>query len=251
MVEASFALLLIVPFQAYPNQLELRCPMLRVEVRTESPSDLPQRSGAVLLDLHEIEVEIRDAPPNATPSKKARFSGLSGKTLQEVAAMSWRWGLVAHTGPMGKRSNLFYGTFTHLDAENKAKGILSIGALHHEADERLPPLIPRLYLRSSESTTSEQKTTTVEALIPFVGVDIGKPALDSLQLWADDLTQWMERALGDDRMPSDSRDASIIGSRYFVQRTASVVESEASGGLEQRSEFAIKLVVSEGVDVST
>ena len=144
-----------------------------------------------------------------------------------------------------------YGTYTHLDAESKARGIVSIGALHQEADEGLSPVIPRLYLRSSESTTSEQKTTTVEALIPFVGVDIGKAALDSLQLWADDVTQWMERAFGDDAMPTDSRDASIIGSRYFEQRTASVVESEASGKLEQRSEFAVKLVVSEGVDIST
>jgi len=86
----------------------------------------------------------------------------------------------------------------------------------------------------------------VEALIPFVGADIGKPALDSLQLWADDITQWMERALSDDGMSSYSRGTSIIGSRYFEQRTASVVESEVSGRPEQRSEFAIKLVVSEG-----
>lgn len=91
----------------------------------------------------------------------------------------------------------------------------------------------------------------MEALIPFVGVDIGKPALDTLQLWADDVTQWVERVLGDDRMPADSRDTSIIGSRYFEQRTASVVESEASGRPEQRSEFAIKLVVSEGTNIST
>lgn len=144
-----------------------------------------------------------------------------------------------------------YATFTHPGAESKARGILSIGAFHQEADEGPSPLIPRLYLRSSESTTSEPKTTTVEVLIPFVGVDIGKPALDSLQLWADDVTQWMERALGDDRAPADSRATSIIGSRYFEHRTASVVESEASGRQEQRSEFAIKLVVSEGVNVST
>ncbi len=144
-----------------------------------------------------------------------------------------------------------YGTFTHPDAGSKARGIVSIGPLHQEDDEGPSPLIPRIYLRSSESTTSEQQTTTVEALIPFVGVDIGKSALDSLQLWADDMTQWMERALGDDRMPADSRATSIIGSRYFEHRTASVVESEASGRPEQRSEFAIKLVVSEGVNIST
>jgi autophagy-related protein 2 len=89
----------------------------------------------------------------------------------------------------------------------------------------------------------------VEALIPFVGVDLGKPALDSLQLWADDITQWMERALGDDGMPTDSRDTSIIGSRYFEQRTASVVESEVSGRPERPSELAIKLIVSEGANI--
>ena len=88
-----------------PNQLELKCPMLRVEVRTESPPDLPQRSGAIVLDLHEIEVEIRDAPPNLTPSKKARFGGPSRKTLKEVAVVSWRSGLVAHTGPTGKHTD--------------------------------------------------------------------------------------------------------------------------------------------------
>src|SRR5258708_5534153 len=64
--------------------------MLRVEVRTESPPDLPQRSGAVVLDLHEIEVELRDSPPNPTPPKRARFPGPSGKTLQDIAATSLR-----------------------------------------------------------------------------------------------------------------------------------------------------------------
>ena len=106
MFEALLALSLIAPFQTRPNQLELRCPMLRVEVRTESPPDLPQRSGAIVLDLHEIEVEIRDSPLNPTTSKKARFPGPSGKALKEVAAMSWRWGFVAHTGPTGKHPNL-------------------------------------------------------------------------------------------------------------------------------------------------
>ena len=137
-------------------------------------------------------------------------------------------------------------TFAHLVAETKARGILSIRALQQDVSERALTSLPRLFLRSSESTTSEQKTTTVEALIPFVGIDIGKPALDSLQLWADDITQWMERALSDDGISAYSRDTSIIGSRFFEQRTASVVESEVSGRPEQRSEFAIKLVVSEG-----
>lgn len=139
-----------------------------------------------------------------------------------------------------------YSTFAHLKAETKARGILSIRALQQDVSERALTSLPRLFLRSSESTTSEQKTTTVEALIPFVGIDIGKPALDSLQLWADDITQWMERALSDDGISAYSRDTSIIGSRFFEQRTASVVESEVSGRPEQRSEFAIKLVVSEG-----
>lgn len=79
--------------------------MIRVEVRCESPPDLPQRSGAIVLDLHEIEVEIRDAPPNLTPSKKARFGGPNGKTLKDVATMSWQSGLVAHNGPTGKHIN--------------------------------------------------------------------------------------------------------------------------------------------------
>ena len=141
-----------------------------------------------------------------------------------------------------------YSTSSYLEAEIKARGILSIRASQQEVYEKPFPSLPRLFLRSSESTTLEQKTTTVEAFIPFIGVDIGKPALDSLQLWADDITQWMERALGDDGIPADSRDASIIGSRYFEQRTASVVESEVSGRREQRGEFAIKLVVSEGAE---
>ena len=90
----------------------------------------------------------------------------------------------------------------------------------------------------------------MEALIPSVKIDIGKPALDSLQLWADDITQWMERALGDAGIPANSRGTSIIGSRYFEQRTASVVESEVSGRPEQSSEFAVKVVVSEGANIS-
>jgi len=224
--------------------------MLRVEVRTESPLGLPQRSGAIVLDLHEIEVEIRDAPLDPTPPKKARFGGSGGKTLKEIATVSWRSGLLSHTGPAGEHPNLHYSTLIHVEAEIKAKGILSIRAFHQGANDGLSSSLPRLFLRSSESTAPEQKTTTMEVLIPFVGVDIGKPALDSLQLWADDITQRMERALSDDWIPTDSRGTSIIGSRYFERRTASVVESEVSGRTDQRSELAIKLVISEGANTS-
>jgi hypothetical protein len=76
--------------------------MLRVELRTESPPDLPQRSGAIVLDLHEIEVEIRGAPLNPTPSKTARVWGPSAKNLKEVASVSWQSGLIAYTGPTGR-----------------------------------------------------------------------------------------------------------------------------------------------------
>jgi len=107
-----------------PNQLELRCPMLRVEVRTESPPNLPQRSGAIVMDLHEIEVEIRNGPPNPIPSKKARFEGPGAKALKEIAAVSWRSGLVAHTGPTGTRPNLSLQYVCSSRSRNQSKGNL-------------------------------------------------------------------------------------------------------------------------------
>lgn len=150
-------------------------------------------------------------------------------------------------------------------AETKAFSILSLRCIESkEDDQSLSQSIPPcLFVRSGTianrsknknsrlpSASTQVSTTSLEILIPSLSADIYKPELDGLQLWADDLAQWAERALGD-KLPStatSSREPSMIGSRYFVQRTASVVGSEASANAEpKRSEFVVKTVINDGM----
>ncbi|QRW04386.1 autophagy-related protein 2 [Ceratobasidium sp. AG-Ba] len=58
--------------------------------------------------------------------------------------------------------------------------------------------------------------TTLEVHLPALQVHLTKFSVDGLQYWVDDATQWVERAF-DERRLSQSREASLIGSRFFAR----------------------------------
>jgi autophagy-related protein 2 len=88
--------------------------------------------------------------------------------------------------------------------------------------------------------------------IPSAHVVLPKFVLDDLQYWADDATQFMESVFG--KAPAeaervDSRDTSIIGSRYFAMSKRS--DSDGASTVDGRrgslsNETVVKISISEG-----
>lgn len=72
--------------------------------------------------------------------------------------------------------------------------------------------------------------------------------MDGLQLWADDVSQLMERTFGEvPRSQRNSRETSIVGSNFFVKsRSGSDSETTTDLGSEQVSETIVKVTVSRG-----
>ena len=90
-------------------------------------------------------------------------------------------------------------------------------------------------------------------------MNVEKAVLDGIQIWVDDASQWSEKTFGNgarssktstNTSPTTTRNPSLIGSRYFVQRTGSgATESDLASTLGPRDnnqEFVVKTVVSEG-----
>ncbi|KAG8693382.1 autophagy- protein 2, partial [Ceratobasidium sp. 395] len=167
-------------------ELFISCPLIRTQLRTPSPPGRQQRSGAIVIDLHAIEARIGSAPTH----------------------VSWGRLLVA-------LSNV---------GDTKATTILSIG----------PPRAQNPAVKSFGGTTPTQRNldptepeqsqiiirtgtaTTLEVQLPVLHVHLTKFSVDGLQYWVDDATQWAERAF-DERRLDESRDTSLIGSRFFAR----------------------------------
>lgn len=137
----------------------------------------------------------------------------------------------------------------------KAKGLLAVGPMIlDDADgthiRGHKPIRPKVLLRQSltASTSPHAIATLVDIDIPSVEAELNKPLLDGLQLLADDISQSLERLGGETATEGDqSRDPTLIGSRFFNQRTASVVGSETSGDSEtKQSQLIVKATVIEG-----
>ena len=125
-------------------------------------------------------------------------------------------------------------------------------------------LRPSLQIRRSSVTATLEPAATVNSLvvatdIPSVHVELSKPTLDGLQFWADDLTRLLDNAFGDpapldtDTERADSRDSSLIGSRYFAKSRSASSQAEsgsfASRPPEPTTETALKISIGEGEEV--
>jgi autophagy-related protein 2 len=86
--------------------------------------------------------------------------------------------------------------------------------------------------------------------IPSVHIDLSKPTLDGLQYWADDAAQLIERTFGGhtETEEAESRDTSLIGSRFFAKSRHSGSEIRLNAGPSQGySETVVKIAISEGL----
>jgi autophagy-related protein 2 len=95
---------------------------------------------------------------------------------------------------------------------------------------------------------SATSSFSFDAHLPVVYVSLTKPLLDGLTFWADDFAQRLFGDLGRASVSDTSgksRDPSMIGSRFFVKRTASTGSSE-SGREVRKSEVVVKVSIGEG-----
>lgn len=250
--------------------VSISLPAIRVEVRVPPPPNKGSRSGAVILDLHDLRLSPGDSPEqDVTPT--ARFgtaediydlgpsSPHQSRNDNVLLAASWKRLVV---------SCALYG-------DSKARALLSLGPL--SARENMlgtqfgagsPPargfsdgsLRPQLVI-SRTSFPEAANSTAVSVDLPSIHVELSKPIIDGLQLWADDLTQLTERAFAEPptgTQGTESGDTSLIGSRYFAR--ASTAGSGTESGVpslantmrpkqEPRSETAVKIAITEGTRI--
>ncbi|KAF8077884.1 hypothetical protein FPV67DRAFT_1463315 [Lyophyllum atratum] len=227
--------------------------MIRIQIRCPPPPQRPLRSGALVIDLHGIK--LFTAPE---PSKKAaRFATTELPDMSGVPQTS------EETFVLGAnlRRIILACSPAH---ESSAIPIFSLGSLSPSADAQgvdnapeaaVSPLQPRIIITKSKHMSVERPPVLALSIeIPSVVVDISKPMLDSLQFWADDVAQHLDKTFNaEDRREdddiltekADSRDTSLIGSRFFAKsRSGSGSAVSANPGASQ-SETVIKSNISE------
>lgn len=250
--------------------------MLRVEVRTPPPPKFTVRSGVIVLDIHDLRLTPGDqAPPQSTTS--ARFAETEDPLLAE-----------AFSSPTSSdTSTLLSASWQRLtfacqsSGASKAQMILSLGPLPLEVQSRSredgiaigspvsraagvqqarPQFMITKTVTSSVAALPTLSTTVVTVDIPSVHVHIGKKEIDNLQLWADDISQLIERALNPHGSGPAARDADadLIGSRFFnktrhsqgsgTDSAASTVTARRAGSNEETN---VKVAISEGSIILT
>lgn len=90
--------------------------------------------------------------------------------------------------------------------------------------------------------------------IPSVYIDVSKPVFNAIQYWIDDVTQLVDRTFGGDNDDTsteraNSRDASLIGSRFFAKsRSGSGIGSTLDTNSEHsKNDTSVMILVSEGI----
>ena len=139
-----------------------------------------------------------------------------------------------------------------------ATAFVSLGPLAHDMDfqDQTPssigpqpfPLQPRVRIIKPTSKVVPIRAFGVD--IPSVHIDISKPTFDSMQYWADDVTQ----LLGDmsskandeiDTEVGDSRETSLIGSRFFAKSRSGSGSALSTSRNDASAEIVVKLTVTE------
>ncbi|THH20691.1 hypothetical protein EW146_g715 [Bondarzewia mesenterica] len=225
-------------------RIAVRFPMVRMEVRCPPPLSRSPRSGAFILDIHGITLSTLPLTSVSQPS--ARFAGInvtasppptnrSKANTTLLLAAEWRRVVMASS----------------LVGEEKARVFLSLGSLSASPEpveddqhsrSRSPGLVSRpaslTVVRTRPSTrpsggSRETGALVVSADIPSVHINLSKPVLDGLQLWADDVQQITEQSMaafsGDnDTEKASSQNPSLIGSKFFVNPTRGSKDSASN-----------------------
>ncbi|KAI0065395.1 hypothetical protein BV25DRAFT_1821795 [Artomyces pyxidatus] len=203
-------------------RISVRFPMIRTQIRCPPPLTRYPRSGALIIDIHKIALSSR--PPPLT-SQRIRFAGGDDTPSRPVEAG------VTHLLSADLRRVVVSCTLAGSDT---ATSLLSLGSpavaettyRHTSGEDFGTSLLPRAATVSVTRNISSNRTkadagpvaaVVVAIDIPSIHLVMSKPVFDGLQLWADDVSQFMERTSALASSERTSRDPSLIGSRFFVQ----------------------------------
>ncbi|KAJ7449880.1 hypothetical protein FB451DRAFT_1052586 [Mycena latifolia] len=212
--------------------------MIRVQARCPPPPGRTARSGAFVLDIH--DVALRTGPVER--KNTTRFASHDPAPADALLSVECKRILVACSSV----------------GESRASALLSVGPLVSGGADGsdLPSLLPRVTLSKStqslHSTARQSASSITVALIvqiPSVHVHISKPMLDSLQYLADDAAQLIERVFGSengrDTEKIESRDPSLIGSRFFAKSRSGSGSGLSASHDSPRSDSVVKVEITE------
>lgn len=195
--------------------------MIRLSVMVPPPPGRSRRSGVLVFDMHEIELSGPGArPPPAEvrfdPSASSHGPPQPNNTLAQIKCKR----MVIACSAVSKDSAL---------------ALVSVGSLGDQTEKGLPPLI-KIFKKNDGSEEDPEMTVSVE--IPSVHVASSKVQWATMQYWIDDMTQALERINSATKQLSESRNSSIIGSRYFSRS-----QRESTFDSSKTSEAGIKLAL--------
>jgi autophagy-related protein 2 len=235
--------------------------MIRFQCRCPPPPLQTPRSGAVILDLHDVNVSIK-ATSDKTPAVDVRSPTPS---------------LASHAHNLSPQDAPFIAECrrlviaTSLPGQEIANIVLSLGSLCSEdftpcdtttsssTSARLLPL--RVTINRSASPTRSPSSTPLVGVIsvtidsPSAHVDLPKTLLEGLQLWAADVSQLAEQTFGtivwDTDTRGESRFTSLMRSIFFA-KSRRYGRSNDQGGVsgaypKARMETVISSALSEGM----
>lgn len=233
-------------------------PLLRVEVRVPPPRNRQPRSGTLVLDIH--SARFSSSARHLRGFQHVPRFDVSGE--KNAGLEEWFSGTSA-AQPVSLEMRRVVVAYADL-GRSKAESFLSLGPLGDTGSETTQDesnplhLFPLILFRNSDSSDGsprQAESTSILARVPSLHGVVNKVCLDGIQLWVDDLSQWFERLngllSGNSTRAQVSRANSLIGSRYFIQRTGSgSTESEMAstvGPGTGKGELIVKACLSEGV----
>ncbi|KAF4615034.1 hypothetical protein D9613_003111 [Agrocybe pediades] len=218
---------------------------IRIAVRCPPPHSI-DRTGALILDIHGLNMYTD--PKSASKGVKFVSGDITPpsnmRPFEDKASFIVEFDRAVFATSMVK-SNIattFMSVGSLTDEEPQGGNDTSPSPTSHIA------LKPRIYvLRPYASGSRKAPKLALSIDIPAICIDISKPSFDALQYWADDLSQLLDRLSKPPEsnkassVAGDSREASLIGSRFFANSRS------GSGSLTptESAESVIKLNVTE------
>lgn len=218
--------------------------LTRFEVRVPAPKRQENRTGLIVLDLHDVYYSHQ---PAGDPSFKSTRFDVNNEQNKE-------WSKVEHYTDSARIRRL---VLAHCAlGKLRATGIVSIGPIQDPGAvtnrvERNPSLFPCAMFRPA---TKSQQSNYILFNIPSVYASIDKANFDGLQLWVDHIGQWADKLSRKNTSSATTRTASlessILGSKFFLHQGQSkgteTSYSVSTPRLSGRDETIVRVTISEG-----
>jgi autophagy-related protein 2 len=226
--------------------------MIRIQIRTPSASASMRRSGALVLDLHDVAL-CMGSTNEQKPATRFADAEMPLPSSTIISAECRRILIACSSAGVGRATSFL--SLGPIDPVGEAATHMHDGANTSQnlSTSVLPMIKPRITLtRANRASRPTSGTLALIVNLPSAHILLSKTILDDIQYWADDVAKLIEHTSnsGDmDTERAESRDTSLIGSRFFARsrRSDSDGGSTLGGGRVSRpTETVIKVAISEG-----